>query len=239
MNRCVSSFMLQIWCCLHCCCTSQWFTTSGQNFWRPKCCPSRQNMEFFTKSWYGQASIDYKLPSTIPTTAATPILYRILVPVSEMPRAAFNTVKYTIIFYFESEKQQDLQSLAVIILHQNGQERIWILGLLANILNTSGMKEYVFLVPQVRMNFFFPIYHPLLLLLFLVFWGLGLSGRIRSVIACMSDSTLANNKMFFQFRLSVCDLFLEIVCSSFFFLLCFLTCYCMVNQYHITYFDYS
>ena len=161
--------MLRIWCCLQPGCILQWLNTFAANFWRPKCLPSCSNIEFFTKCWYGQANIAYQSTLTIQASSTTPILYKIVVLTPEIACAAFYTVKHMTIFDFKSKKQQHLQLLAIWNSQRNGQESTGISRLLEYILNTSGMKEYIFLVPHVGTQIFLPIYPLLLFSLFLVF----------------------------------------------------------------------
>ena len=149
--------MLAFRCCLQGGCNLHWFKTSALNFWKASHAPSCPNIEFLIKSWHGQASIGQKSLLTIPTTPPTPIVCITSVRALEMARAAFYTIKYITIFDFGFKKQQDLQLRAVMVFQRNGQERSYILGLLSRVLNTSGMKEYMSLVPQVRTHFFLPI----------------------------------------------------------------------------------
>ena len=158
MNCTITLLMLEFRCCLQACCNLRWFKTSGSNFWKPTDCPSCQNIKFFVKSGYGQASIRHKSPLTTPTIHPTPLLCMTSVLALEMACAAFNTIKYITIFYFGFKKQQHLQSGAVMGYQRNGQERSAILGLLACASKISGLKEYIFLVPRVGTHFFLPIY---------------------------------------------------------------------------------
>ena len=139
--------MLAFRCCLQGYCNLQWFKTFASNFWKATHAPSCPNIEFLVKSWYGQASIGQKSLLTIPTPPPTPIVCITSVRALEMARAAFYTIKYITIFDFGFKKQQDSQLRAVMVCQQNGQERSCILGLLSRVLNTSGMKEYMSLVP--------------------------------------------------------------------------------------------
>ena len=226
-------------------CILRWFKTFAFNFGRHKCSPCRSNIEFFTESGYGQASIAYKSPWTISTTSHIPIFHRVSVRAPETTRAAFNTIKYRTIFDFGVKKQQHSHLLGMLILERNGQESNGILRLLPCVLNTLDIKEYIFLVPQARSHFFLPIYPLLLLVLFLVFWGLGLSGRIWSVITCMSENISANNTMFFQFRFSVLQTqkFLQTTClfqiGCFFFVVLTFACDCVMNVHYNMCIKYS
>ena len=157
LNRCLMLPMLAFRCCLQGCCNLQWFKTSASNFGKATRAPSCSNIEFFIKSWHGQASIDNKSLLTIPTTPPTPTVCVTSVLTLAMACAAFYTIKYMTIFYFRFKKQQHLQLRAVMVCQRNGQERSYTLRLLSSVLNTSGVKEYISLVPHVRTNFFLPI----------------------------------------------------------------------------------